>query len=54
VATGTVHYFLIQSGGGGGGASSNSTLTQWVTTHGTVVPDSRYETSSTAATSGFG
>src|SRR5439155_14532328 len=58
VANGTVHYFLIQSGGGpgagGGGASGNSALVQWVTTHGPVVPSSRYETSSTSATGGFG
>ena len=54
VANGTVHYFLIQSGGGPGGSGGNSALVQWVTTHGTTVPSSRYETSSTSATGGFG
>jgi 4-amino-4-deoxy-L-arabinose transferase-like glycosyltransferase len=54
VANGTVHYFLIQSGGGPGGSGGNSALTQWVTTHGTVVPSSQYETSSTSTTGGFG
>ena len=58
VANGTVRYFLLQSGGGpgggGGGAGGNSALTQWVTTHGTVVPSGRYETSSTSATGSFG
>jgi 4-amino-4-deoxy-L-arabinose transferase-like glycosyltransferase len=46
----------IEKGGafGGFGGGSNSALTQWVTTHGTVVPASRYETSSTSATGGFG
>jgi 4-amino-4-deoxy-L-arabinose transferase-like glycosyltransferase len=53
VANGTVHYFLVQSGGMGGGGS-NSALMQWVQTHGTVVPTSQYETSSTATTGGFG
>jgi 4-amino-4-deoxy-L-arabinose transferase-like glycosyltransferase len=54
VANGTVHYFLIQSGGPGSGSGSNSALVQWVTTHGTVVPASRYETASPSATDGFG
>ena len=40
--------------GGNGGPGGNSALTQWVTAHGTVVPASQYETSSTSATSGFG
>ena len=52
VANGTVHYFLIQSGGRGGGG--NTALTQWVTTHGTVVPASRYETLSTSTMLGGG
>jgi hypothetical protein len=52
VANGTMHYFLIQAGGGPGGSGGNSALVQWVTTHGTVVPSSRYETSSTSATGG--
>jgi len=53
VANGTIHYFLIQGGGQGGGGG-NTALTQWVTTHGTVVPASRYETGSTSTTSGGG
>ena len=40
--------------GGFGGRSSNSALVQWVIKHGTVVPASRYETSSTSTTGGFG
>jgi hypothetical protein len=39
---------------GGFREGSNSPLTQWVITHGTVVPASRYETSSTSTTGGFG
>jgi 4-amino-4-deoxy-L-arabinose transferase-like glycosyltransferase len=53
VASGKVHYFLIQSGGMGGNGS-NSALMQWVQTHGTVVPTSQYEASSTATTNGGG
>jgi 4-amino-4-deoxy-L-arabinose transferase-like glycosyltransferase len=49
VASGKVHYFLIQSGGMGG----NSTLMQWVQAHGKLVPTSQYETSSSATTGGF-
>jgi 4-amino-4-deoxy-L-arabinose transferase-like glycosyltransferase len=40
--------------GGFGGRSSNSGLVQWVIKHGTVVPASRYETSATSTTGGFG
>jgi len=57
VANGTIHYFLIQGGrqgGGPGGGGGNTALTQWITTHGTVVPASRYETGSTSTTSGGG
>ena len=50
VASGKVHYFLVQSGGMGG----NSNLTQWVQAHGTLVPTSQYESSSSATTGGFG
>jgi 4-amino-4-deoxy-L-arabinose transferase-like glycosyltransferase len=39
---------------GGFGGGSNRALVQWVIRHGTVVPTSRYETSSTSATGGFG
>jgi hypothetical protein len=39
---------------GGFGEGSNSALVQWVITHGTVVPASRYETSSTSTMGGFG
>jgi 4-amino-4-deoxy-L-arabinose transferase-like glycosyltransferase len=48
VANGTVQYFLVQSGGMGG----NSSLMQWVQAHGTVVPASQYETSSTGTAGG--
>ena len=41
-------------GGRDGGTGGNSVLMQWVTTHGTVVPASRYETASTSVTGGFG
>jgi len=52
VANNTVHYFLVQSGGfGGGGQGGNSALIQWVTAHGTAVPASQYQTSSSG---GFG
>jgi 4-amino-4-deoxy-L-arabinose transferase-like glycosyltransferase len=50
----------IEQGGAAGGfggrssTSSNSALVQWVITHGTVVPASQYETSSTSTTGGFG
>jgi 4-amino-4-deoxy-L-arabinose transferase-like glycosyltransferase len=40
--------------GGFGGRSSNSVLVQWVIRHGTVVPASKYETSSTSTTGGVG
>ncbi len=56
VATGAVHYFLVSSGGQGGpGGRDGGTdaLTQWITTHGTVVPASAYATGS-AATAGAG
>jgi len=53
VANGTIHYFLIQGGGPGGGGG-NAALMQWITTHGTVVPASRYETGSTSTTRGGG
>jgi 4-amino-4-deoxy-L-arabinose transferase-like glycosyltransferase len=54
VANNTIHYFLIQGGGfgGPGGEGGNAALTQWITTHGTVVPASRYEAGSTSTTSG--
>ncbi len=39
--------------GGNGGPGGNSALTQWVTTHGAIVPSSQYETSSASA-GGFG
>jgi len=42
------------SGTPGGGRGGNTALTQWITTHGTVVPASRYETRSTSTTSGGG
>jgi 4-amino-4-deoxy-L-arabinose transferase-like glycosyltransferase len=52
VANNVVHYFLVQSGGfSGGGQGGNSALTQWITTHGTAVPSSQYQTSSSG---GFG
>ncbi len=52
VANNVVHYFLVQSGGfGGGGQGGNSALIQWVTAHGTAVPASQYQTSSSG---GFG
>jgi hypothetical protein len=50
----------IEKGGAFGGfggrssTSSNGALVQWVLKHGTVVPASCYETSSTATTGGFG
>ena len=52
----TIHYFLIQGGGfgGPGGGGGNAALTQWITTHGKVVPASRYETGATSTTSGGG
>jgi hypothetical protein len=57
VASGKIHYFLISGGGMGGGmggGGGNSTLVQWVASHGTVVPVSTYDGSSTATTGGFG
>jgi 4-amino-4-deoxy-L-arabinose transferase-like glycosyltransferase len=56
VASGRVHYFLVQSGGMGGmgGGGNNSALMQWVQAHGTVVPTSQYKGSSTSTSGGFG
>jgi 4-amino-4-deoxy-L-arabinose transferase-like glycosyltransferase len=56
VAAGKIHYFLIQGGGmgGGRGGGGNSALQQWVQSHGTAVPASAYDGSSTTTTGGFG
>jgi 4-amino-4-deoxy-L-arabinose transferase-like glycosyltransferase len=53
VASGKIHYFLL-GGGGMGGGGSNSALQQWVETHGTVVPASAYDGSTSTTTGGFG
>ena len=43
VAQGKVRYVLVQGGGGGGGPGrGDSSITTWVTTHGTLVPASSY------------
>ena len=57
VANGTVHYFLVSSGARAdpvGGMAARTPLTQWITTHGTVVPASQYATGSAATTGGGG
>jgi 4-amino-4-deoxy-L-arabinose transferase-like glycosyltransferase len=63
VTAGKVHYVLVSGGGGGGGGSSggfggpgggpgggNSAISQWVTTHGTLVPASSYGNASGSGT----
>jgi 4-amino-4-deoxy-L-arabinose transferase-like glycosyltransferase len=47
-----VHYFLISSGGFGPG-DGQSTLTTWVQQHGTFVPTSQWQSSSTTSSTGF-
>jgi 4-amino-4-deoxy-L-arabinose transferase-like glycosyltransferase len=46
-----IHYFLLSSGGFGPGGGQ-STLTSWVQQHGTVVPASQWQSSSTASNTG--
>jgi 4-amino-4-deoxy-L-arabinose transferase-like glycosyltransferase len=50
VAKGEVKYFMIGGGGGGmgGGGDSNSELTQWITEHGTEVPSTDWQSTSTS------
>jgi hypothetical protein len=53
VANGTVRYFLLQGSGGFGGRSSNAT--SWVSQHCSVVPTSKWQSSSaTSGGTGFG
>jgi 4-amino-4-deoxy-L-arabinose transferase-like glycosyltransferase len=47
VKSGKVRYFLISSSGNGPGGSSS--LTSWIQQHGTVVPTSQWQSSSTAS-----
>ncbi|MFK7691477.1 glycosyltransferase family 39 protein [Paenibacillus sp. HJGM_3] len=49
VARGEVKYFLIGGFGGGmgGGRDGNSELTQWITEHGTVVPSTDWQSTTT-------
>jgi 4-amino-4-deoxy-L-arabinose transferase-like glycosyltransferase len=49
VATGEVKYFMIGGGGGGMGGDSNSELTQWITEHGTEVPSTDWQSTSTSS-----
>jgi 4-amino-4-deoxy-L-arabinose transferase-like glycosyltransferase len=50
VSKGEVKYFMISSGGGGGmGGDSNSGLTQWITDHGTEVPSTDWQSTSTSS-----
>jgi 4-amino-4-deoxy-L-arabinose transferase-like glycosyltransferase len=46
-----VHYFLVSSGNSGPGGGQ-STLTAWVQQHGTVVPTSQWQSSSTTSNTG--
>lgn len=47
VRSGKVQYFLLSGGGmGGGGRGGNSDLTQWITTHGTLVSSEELQASS--------
>jgi 4-amino-4-deoxy-L-arabinose transferase-like glycosyltransferase len=51
VKQGVVHYFLL--GGMGGPGGGNSALSTWVQEHGTIIPASKYSSSSSSI-GGFG
>jgi 4-amino-4-deoxy-L-arabinose transferase-like glycosyltransferase len=52
VAKGEVKYFMIGGGGGGMKGDSNSELTQWIIAHGTVVPSTDWQSTSTSSGGG--